>query len=159
MSKIASWSSFRDAMDTTSSPAPEKNLLPKTNLLHKKNRDVPLAPRQPLPGEGFLTRQSSNQERDSTNRSGSCCTIRGREGRTRDLFPTRSTGPLPSGPMKNVLDIPAVTAMWRICRTYPRRAAQTLLSRRSSSSAAAIASLGKASLSSCSPNVGCSGVL
>ena len=99
VSKIASWSSFRDAMDTTSSLATEKNLLPKTNLLHKKNRDVPLAPRQPLPGEGFLTtRQSSIQERDSTNRSGSCCTIRGREGRTRDLFPTRSTGPCRVGP-------------------------------------------------------------
>ena len=96
VSKIASWSSFRDAMDTTSSPAPEKNLLPKTNLLPQH---VPLAPRQPLPGEGFLTtRQSSNQERDSTNRSGSCCTIRGREGRTRDLFPTRSTGPCRVGP-------------------------------------------------------------
>ena len=114
------------AMDTTSS-APEKKCAPQNKSTPQKNRDVPLAPRQPLPGQGFrTTRQSSNQERDRTL-------------------------PLLCG-LKH-------RACYKEGRAHPRRAAQTLLSRRSSSLAAAIASPGKASLSSCSPNVGCSGVL
>ena len=88
VSKIATWSSFRASPWTPLLLPSKKNVLPKTNMLHKKNRDVPLAPRQPLPGEGSLTtRQSSNQERDIQNVAAaleSRCTVNKRGIRDQD---------------------------------------------------------------------------
>ena len=69
------------AMDTTS-PAPEKICSPKQICSTRKIETCLWRLGNPCPA----------------NRSGSCCTIRGREGRTRDLFPTRSTGPCRVGP-------------------------------------------------------------